>query len=91
MTLDKELNLITHIFDIIKLIFFIGLLSFLIVYGMLNNISIGYIIIILIIDIVCSGFLGILIYQLKDFKKNWHNKNLSFNFKKTWQLLFCVV
>lgn len=69
MTLDKELNLITHIFDIIKAIFFIGLLSFLVIYGMLNNIDIGFIIIILIIDIVCSGFLGILIYQLKDLKK----------------------
>ena len=78
MTLDKELNLITHIFDIIKAIFFIGLLSFLVIYGMLNNIDIGFIIIILIIDIVCGGFLGILIYQLKDFKK-------------TWQLLFYVV
>ena len=69
MTLDKELNLITHIFDIIRAIFFIGLLSFLIIYGMLNNIGIGFIIIVLIVDIVCGGFLGILIYQLKDFKK----------------------
>ncbi len=70
MTLEKELNLTTHIFDIIKAIFFVGLLSFLVIYGILNNIGIGFIIIILIIDIVCSGFLGILLYQLKDFKEN---------------------
>ena len=72
MSLEKELKLTSHIFDIIKAIFFIGLLLFIIIYAMMQGLSTSILILIilsLLMLIVCSGFLGILLYQLKDFKR----------------------
>lgn len=72
MSLEKELKLTSHIFDIITAIFFIKLLLFIIIYAMTQGLSTSILVLIvlsLLMLIACSGILGILLYQLKDFKR----------------------